>query len=99
MLQLLLQITVVFYILQNNYRSLSSDKRPKFSDLMNQLDIPESDVLYFSEEDKKGKSETAFQLGTELRHGISLYKDLQVQYIQTQELTSNQDADSNSDYM
>ena len=61
------------------YRHPDSSSRPDFVSVVQQLSLPDTKLLKWSEEDR-GTDPEAATLGAGLEKAVELYKDLQEQY-------------------
>ena len=66
----------IFYL----YRHPDSSSRPDFVSVVQQLSLPDTKLLKWSEEDKATDPEAA-TLGAGLDKAVDLYKDLQQRYL------------------
>ena len=64
-----------------SYRHPDSSSRPDFVSVVQQLSLPDTKLLKWSEEDKTIDPEAAI-LGAGLDKAVNLYQDLQKQYIE-----------------
>ena len=66
----------------NLFRHPDSSSRPDFVSVLQQLSLPDTKLLKWSEEDKATDPEVA-TLGAGLEKAVDLYKDLQQSYYKT----------------
>ena len=63
-------------------RHPNSSDRPNFVSVVQQLSLPDTKLLKWSDEDKGSADDEAAILGAGLEKSVDLYKDLQELYIQ-----------------
>ena len=68
------------YFPSNAHRHSDSSSRPDFVSVVQQLSLPDTKLLKWSEEDKATDPEAA-TLGAGLDKAVDLYKDLQKTYV------------------
>ena len=73
-------IAKIKFIWTRYYRHPDSSSRPDFVSVVQQLSLPDTKLLKWSEEDKATDPEAAM-LGAGLDKVVDLYKDLQQKYV------------------
>lgn len=66
-----------YYLSLLYYRDPITSLRPSFSDIMQQLSMPDTILLQGTDED----TDANVKLGEELSYGLDLYTDLQNKYV------------------
>ena len=64
-----------------NCRNPEASSRPSFCAIIIELQHPDFEILKWSDKDKAAYSEKAMTLGSPIKEGASLFKDLQRTYL------------------